>query len=85
MAEAYRASLLRMQEVGRIVGLPTDHGFVFVRSASAMPLVVRGLNPQDGSNSSSLTSTNVSVLTSPQLHTRKVLSSAGGRAPYKSV
>jgi hypothetical protein len=31
------------------------------------------MNPQDRSNSSSLTSTNVSFLTSPQLHTWTVL------------
>jgi hypothetical protein len=32
----------------------SDHEFVFIRSASAKPLVLHALNPQDGSNSSSL-------------------------------
>jgi hypothetical protein len=47
----------------------------FIRSASAKPLVLLALDPQDGSNSSSLTSINDSLLTSPQLHTRKVAGS----------
>ena len=48
--------------------MPTDYGVVFIRSASATPFRLRALNPQDRSNSSSLTSTNVSVLISRQLH-----------------
>jgi hypothetical protein len=52
--------------------VPTDHGVVFIRSASATPFRLRALNPQDGSNSSSLTSTNASLPTSLQLHARKV-------------
>ena len=55
--------------------VPTDHSFNFIRSASAAPLVSRVLNPQDWSSSSSLTSMNVWLLTSPQLHTRKVAGS----------
>src|ERR1700757_2329335 len=55
--------------------MPADRGFVFIRSASATPLVVRGLNPQDRSSSSNLTCTNVWHLTSPPLHTRKVAGS----------
>ena len=43
-------------------------GFVFIRSASAAPLVMRGMNRQDQSSSSSLTSTSVSLLASLQLH-----------------
>ena len=50
-------------------------GSVFIRSASATPVVACALNPQNESSSSSLTSPNVSVLTSPQLHTRKVAGS----------
>jgi len=53
--------------------VPADHGVVFIRSASAKPLVLHALDPQDGSNASSSTGTNVSVLMSPQLHTRKVV------------
>jgi hypothetical protein len=48
------------------------HRFVFIRSASAMASVLCALNTPKGSNSSSLTSTNVSPLTSPQLEKRKV-------------
>ena len=48
---------------------------VFIRSLSATPVVACALNPQNESSSSSLTSPNVSVLTSPQLHTRKVAGS----------
>jgi hypothetical protein len=55
--------------------VPTDHRFVFIRSASATPFRLPALKPQDGSNSSGLTSTNVSVLISPQLHTREVAGS----------
>ena len=55
--------------------VPTDPDFDFIRSASAAPLVSRVLNPQDESSSSSLTSMNVWLLTSPQLHTRKVAGS----------
>ncbi len=47
----------------------------FIRSAYATPLVSRALNPQTGSNPSCLTSTYVSLLTSLQLHTRKVAGS----------
>jgi hypothetical protein len=47
----------------------------FIRSASATPLVSGALNPQTESSSSSLTGTNVPLLTSPQLHTRKVAGS----------
>jgi hypothetical protein len=50
-------------------------GSVSIRSVSAMPVVACALNPQDESSSSSLTSTNVWVLTSFQLHTRKVAGS----------
>jgi hypothetical protein len=53
----------------------TNHGFVFIRPSSATPLVVPALNSQDGSSSSSLTSTNVSLLTSPQPEKRKVAGS----------
>jgi hypothetical protein len=42
------------------------------RSASATPFGLRALNPQNCSSSSSLTSTNVSLLTSPQPEKRKV-------------
>jgi len=42
---------------------------------SATPLVLRALNPRDGSNSSSLTSTNVSLLTSLPPEKRKVAGS----------
>jgi hypothetical protein len=48
-------------------------GSVSIRSVSAMPVVACALNPQDESSSSSLTSTNVWVPTSFQLHTRAVL------------
>jgi hypothetical protein len=65
---------------GRLV--PTDHSLDFIRSASAAPLDSRVLNPKDWS---SLTSMNAWLLTSPQLHTQKVLETAGGRVPYKSV
>ena len=44
----------------------------FIRSASATRLVTCALNPQDQPSSSSLTSTNVSLLTSPQPENRKV-------------
>jgi hypothetical protein len=51
---------------------PTNHGSVLIRSISATPFVPCALNPLDGSNSSSLTSTNGSLLTSPQPEKRKV-------------
>ena len=41
--------------------------------------------PKTGSSSSRLTSNYGPLPTSLQLHTQKVLSTAGGRAPYKSV
>ena len=50
-------------------------GSVSIRSVSAMPVVACALDPQDGSNSSSLTSTNASLPTSLQLHARKVTGS----------
>jgi hypothetical protein len=65
--------------------VPTDRGFLFIRSASATPFILRALNPQDGSNSSSLTSTNVSVVISPQLHTRKVAGSIPAATTPKSL
>jgi hypothetical protein len=52
--------------------LTTDHRFVFIRSVSAPPFILGALNPHDGSSSSSLTSTNVSLLISPQPEKRKV-------------
>ena len=55
--------------------VPTDHEFVFIRSTSATAFILGALNAQDGSNSSSLTSRNVSILISPQPHTRKVAGS----------
>ena len=51
---------------------PSDHAFIFIRSASAVPFVSVALNPKDWSSSSSLTSMNAWLLTSPQLHTQKV-------------
>ena len=42
---------------------------VFIRSLSATPVVACALNPQNESSSSSLTSTNASILNSPQLYT----------------
>jgi hypothetical protein len=56
----------------RIPPVPTDHGFVFIRSVSAPAFVLRALNPQGRSNSSSLASTNVSLLSSPRPGNRKV-------------
>jgi len=47
----------------------------FIRSASATPFGLRALNPQHCSSSSSLTSTNVSLLTSRQPEKRKVAGS----------
>jgi hypothetical protein len=47
----------------------------FIRSASATRFIFQALNPHDRSNWSSLTSTNISLVTSLQLHTRKVASS----------
>jgi hypothetical protein len=61
--------------------VPTDHGFVFIRSASATAFVLRALNPHGRSNSSSLASTNVSLLTSPQPENRKV----GCAKDYRTV
>jgi hypothetical protein len=52
--------------------VPTDHRFVFIRSASAAVFVWRALSAHDGSSSSNLTSRNVSLLTAPQLDTLKV-------------
>ena len=49
----------------------THHRFDSIRSASAAPLVSGALNPQAWSSSSSLTSTNVWILTSPQTEKRK--------------
>ena len=43
-----------------------------IRSGSAAPFGLRGLNAQDRSSSSTLTSTNVSLLTSPQPEKRDV-------------
>jgi hypothetical protein len=54
--------------------MPTDHGCVFIRSASATAFVLRALNLQDGSNSSGLTSTNVPPLASPPPEKQKVAS-----------
>jgi hypothetical protein len=54
-------------------------GFVFIRSESATSFGLGALNPQDWSGSSGLTSTNVSILTSRQLHTRKVAGSIPSR------
>jgi hypothetical protein len=51
----------------------TDHRFVFIRSGSAVPFESGALNPENWSSSSTLTSTSVAPLTSPQLHTQKVL------------
>ena len=63
---------------GRVIGLcPRIRGSVFIRSVSATPVVACALNTQDESSSSSLTTTNASVLTSPQLHTLKVVSPEG--------
>ena len=47
----------------------------FIRCASAMPLGLRGANPQTGSSSSSSTSNYGALPTSLQLHTRKVAGS----------
>jgi hypothetical protein len=55
--------------------VPTDHGFLIIRSESATPFILRALKPQDGSNSSSLTSANVGLLISPQPEKRKVAGS----------
>jgi hypothetical protein len=60
---------------GRKIGLCPRIRAPFIRSVSATPFISRALKPQDGSSSSSLTSTNVSVLISPQPHTRKVTGS----------
>jgi len=48
---------------------------VSIRSGSAKPLVLRALSAEYRSSSSSLTSTNDSLLTSPQPHTRRVTGS----------
>ena len=48
-------------------------GSLFIRSKSATPFGLCALKPLDESSSSSSTSTNVSLLTSRQLHTRTVL------------
>jgi hypothetical protein len=50
----------------------TYQRFDFIRFLSATRVVARALNPRDESSSSSLTSTNVSLLTSPQPEKRKV-------------
>ena len=47
----------------------------FIRSASAMPFVLRGANPQTGSSSSSSTSNYGPLPTSLQLHPRKAAGS----------
>jgi hypothetical protein len=65
--------------------VPTDHEFVFIRSASATPSILRALNPQDRSNSSSLTSTNVSHLTSRPPENRKVGGSTSPLATPKTT
>ena len=57
--------------------VPTDQRFVFIRCISDTPFGLRALDPQDWSNSSSLTSTNDSILTSPQPEKRRV----GGSIP----
>ncbi len=46
--------------------------FAFIRSASATLFGLPATNPQNRSSSSDLTSTNVSLLTSPQPENRKV-------------
>ena len=47
----------------------------FIRSASAVAFGLLALDPRGWSSSSSLTSANVSLLTSTPLHTRKVAGS----------
>jgi hypothetical protein len=68
-------AVIRIASEGRHV--PADHGFVFIRSASAAGFGLRALNRQDWSSSSNLTSTNVLLLTSPPPEKRKV----GGSIP----
>jgi len=48
---------------------------VFIRSLSATPFILRALNPHDRSSSSSLTSTYIPLMTSPQPEKRKVAGS----------
>jgi len=52
--------------------VPTDHRFDFHPLRIRRAVCIGALNPENWSSTSTLTSASVSVLTSPQLHTRKV-------------
>jgi hypothetical protein len=67
--DACQTSFVPGRKIGRCRRIA---GSFSIRSASATPFISPALKSQDGSNSSSLTSTNVWVLISPQPEKRKV-------------